>query len=684
MLSCLLSAVLLHGSEEEDIGSLLDEAAEIATKTKLNIDYQPSVVSVLRAEKLKKNGIRNLHEALGLLPGIETSILHTGWKEVIVRGAYNPDTYFFDKYKLYIDGVDVGSDLYSTSYYYLDFPIELIDRIEVLRGSASTVYGPGAYSGAINVITKSSESGGDDKIFGSTGSYEYAKAGFVKHVNAGGWNIGLDGYFQQANKTLNAGPSFVSKREAEYLRSDYDSLEDFDDFAFGITAKKEDTVLIARYKSEETDNFYGLDESLEPVKGGYQRNHSAIVELQNTFYPDSDLRLESKAGLNYYGFTFDSTVLENVKVGNYASGITFRMNPTYEELRSYAQLELKGQNIKDHEWLAGASLQRIDTVNNELGTTFRGISDGGPIIIDNEMQYLEGEYGFINGDNDQWFGSLYAQDIYSYNDALDFSLNVRLDSYELFGSMTSYRLGAVYRLSDNHIVKAIYGRSYRVPSYIESFQAVQEGLKMGNPDLEPESADTYEIAYTYKKSDMVWRTNIYYSILRNVIDIMENEPADYVGDYGNNRKRTAKGIETEFTKQFENGSELMCNFSYVRTQFFTPDYYTPVEFRSPEISETLFKGYYMFPLNDRLSLNTAWYYSGPKRSYERLNGKVQSYGSTTIIDETAAFDIDSTSSVTFSVKNLFNEKVVYPSYRAQHEGIIREGRNWLLTYEKRF
>jgi len=100
-----LAAVLLVSNgvaaEEGDITSLLDEVTAIATKTKLNIDYQPSVVSVLHADKLKKIGIRNLHEALGILPGIETSILHIGWKQVIVRGNYNPDTFVFDKYKLF-------------------------------------------------------------------------------------------------------------------------------------------------------------------------------------------------------------------------------------------------------------------------------------------------------------------------------------------------------------------------------------------------------------------------------------------------------------------------------------------------------------------------------------------------------------------------------------------------------
>jgi outer membrane receptor protein involved in Fe transport len=55
-----------------------------------------------------------------------------------------------------------------------------------------------------------------------------------------------------------------------------------------------------------------------------------------------------------------------------------------------------------------------------------------------------------------------------------------------------------------------------------------------------------------------------------------------------------------------------------------------------------------------------------------------------IIDETIAYDIDDSSTVTMSVKNIFNESVIYPSYDGKHNGIQREGRNWLLTYEKRF
>jgi outer membrane receptor for ferrienterochelin and colicin len=84
-------------------------------------------------------------------------------------------------------------------------------------------------------------------------------------------------------------------------------------------------------------------------------------------------------------------------------------------------------------------------------------------------------------------------------------------------------------------------------------------------------------------------------------------------------------------------------------------------------------------------LNTAWYYSGPKRGYDRDNtGNAKTYDSTMVVDESVSYDLDESSMMTFSVKNLFNEAIIYPSYQAKNEGILREGRNWLLTYEKWF
>ena len=677
LISFLFFSSLL--TADNDIKSLLDDFTEIATKTKLNIDYQPSVVSVLHADKLKKIGIKNLHEAIGLLPGIETSILHTGWKQVIFRGAYNPDTFIFDKYKLYIDGVDIGSDLYSTSYYYLDFPVELISRIEILRGSASTIYGAGAFSGAINVITKSSKKNSQDKIFASTGSYGYYKGGFVKHLKMNDWYISLDTYYQADNKTIDADHSFVSTNEGAYQRTEYRSLENFKDFSIGLIAQNKDFQLTTRYKSEITDNFYGMNENLEPVTGGYQHNQSAIIDLKYTFPINKNVNLHTKLGMNFYSFTFDTTLYNNHSLIN----TKIQYNPTYEQLSSYIDVNLDGKFLTKHDWVFGATMQKVETTKNEFGTTWRPFADTGPQVISSEIVYLDGKYGFTKNDINQIMKSIYFQDIYSINNNFDIAINARLDDYSLFEEMYSYRLSSIYRLNDNNIFKAIYGRSFRAPSYVEAFQAIQDGFKEGNPNLKSERMDTYEIAYTYKNNSVVLRANAFYSVIDNVIDVVENHAESF--DYANHQKRTAKGIEAEFKYMFQNNVELMMNFSYLKTQFYSPDYYNPVEYQSPEISEVLSKGYLLYPLNNNISLNTAWYYSGPKNPYSRNNSSTGiTIDETLIVDETIAYDIDSSSLITLSVKNLFDSSIIYPSFRQNNAGIKREGRNWLLTYEKLF
>jgi outer membrane receptor protein involved in Fe transport len=168
--------------------------------------------------------------------------------------------------------------------------------------------------------------------------------------------------------------------------------------------------------------------------------------------------------------------------------------------------------------------------------------------------------------------------------------------------------------------------------------------------------------------------------MQDVIDRIDNEPASFTADYSNHRQRNSKGLELEFTYSFDNSAEFMANVSYLQTQYFSPDYYTPELYQSPLVSEVLGKAYLLYPLRNSLSLNTALYYSGPKKGFE----SAQPSGSTTILDETLAYKIDMQSNIMFSVKNLFDASVIYPSYQAKHKGIEREGRNWLISYDRRF
>ena len=139
-------------AQTDDFASLLESMSEIATKKSLNVDYLPSVVSVVDAQTFVDAGIVNVGEALAMLPGFQIQMSPTGYSMTTVRGLKNPNAYLSDKIKILVDGVVINNETSGSSNLYMDFPMKLVERIEVLRGPNSTIYGSGAFYGVINII----------------------------------------------------------------------------------------------------------------------------------------------------------------------------------------------------------------------------------------------------------------------------------------------------------------------------------------------------------------------------------------------------------------------------------------------------------------------------------------------------------------------------------------------------
>ena len=137
----------------DDFESLLNDMSDIATKKSINVDYLPSVVTVINAQTYLDGGIQNIGEAINMLPGIQMQVNRLGYNITTVRGLKNPNAYLSDKLKILIDGVAMNNEMQGSSSFFMDFPMQLVHKIEVLRGPGSTVYGAGAFYATINIIT---------------------------------------------------------------------------------------------------------------------------------------------------------------------------------------------------------------------------------------------------------------------------------------------------------------------------------------------------------------------------------------------------------------------------------------------------------------------------------------------------------------------------------------------------
>ncbi len=495
----LTSAVLMSNEIldlESDFLQSLDEVSEIATKTKLNIDDTPSFVTVLHSEKLQKLGINNVFEALRLVPGVQLTKESTGVPVVVFRGATQKG-----EVKLMIDGVNINNTYRGSIYHYLDFPIELIQRIEVIRGAGSVLYGSGAISGVINIITNSSEEN-KNKVFTSIGSYDHYKSGAIISQQIGNVKFLSDGYYEKDHKKIATGPDIAGTTG--------DSDQSLTNYSIGLNISNENISLITRMKSSDFGNSHGLTNHIDEDTDKYHN-------LNQMFFTQLKYKNSINKDNTYFISVGYSSYLQNVETKLPASIDTY-----YKEDSFFSQAQLISNTIKNNELLVG---------------------------IEYSKSKIKDTSYFVNETSTRKIFSIYANDKYSLTNRLDFSAGLRYDNYKDEMQKVSPSFGAVYRVSDDIKIKTTYSKSFRVPSWIE--------LK-SNANLSEEEASTIEsgIVYNYNQNNKI-RVNFFKTEIKNVI------AKNSARIYENSAEHNMLGSEFEYIFSPNIQSEMKFSTSYI-------------------------------------------------------------------------------------------------------------------------
>lgn len=710
-----LSFLLLgisHAAEADDIQefeSLLQDASEIATKKSLNVDYLPSVVTVIDAQTFINAGIQNISQALDMLPGFQEQMSPMGYTITTVRGFKNPNAYFADKIKILVDGVAINNEVTGTASFYLDFPLQLVEKIEVLRGPASTMYGGGAYYGAVNIITKLGKAKKENQLYFAGGSYGYITAGTNIYMTDNGWEIFADGYAASNNKSL----PYTANNPSDSGYTD----EAMKDYSVGFKATKGGWEFLTRFKHETSGNFYSFEGELNPIpdKG---ENHSSIYLLSQLSYKTSLGEYELETKINYSHR--DESVNANIAgISNNPDYLNTRLNGFYSvenigEDNFGFESTLTLPIIASNDILVGVgATYDVVTQDNYSSSVENAIVQSGNMVAlrDNPSFNYNGTYEpaywldptattvlpkGINRTNIY----TYAQDLISLNNKTDLILGLRLDNISDIGTQFSKRAGLVYRASDSMTLKLLYGSSYRAPTFTEKNALGHINLRMGDPNMKPEECNTYEAAIVYSPDFYnKFALNFYYTKLHNVIDLEELERTPL--GYAQYPDRTSKGVEFEYFYKTHMKHNFYFNASYTNTDYITPpDTHSddvngqPIIDPSivesmPDISKFMAKALYIYKPTPKLSLGTAWRYFS--QTTETRIQWVQIYvdeptaKSASIFDETLTYSMTPTSQIRATIKNIFNERVMNPAYYYYTDGgISREGRNYLINYVQRF
>lgn len=523
---CILSAISSSGyaAEKSDmITYSLDEVVVTATKTELTQKENPRSVEVITKEDIQNTGAISVRDALRTATNIDiVSVNHGGGENISIRGG---DT---DGVLILVNGRRVAGENYFMSQgsnaYALDrLNLSNVDHIEILRGPASAIYGSGAMSGVINIITKKSEKP-EFSVGVATGTNEMSNYYHYDTGKNGKVSVNFDVNFSKlrnidskAGKNLLHGPKQAYNLNLDYEMDENNNLNLMLDYA---------------------------KDNLETRMRDFSVSSSAPDDLK---YPITSFTSERKT----IALTYDGK----------------NSNSDYSLSASYSQLN-RDPYAAD---TPGTNEKKYKSWNIEARDTIR-TSDNNKLIFGGE--YRGDKASIYSGDNtvkntDQY--SLYLYDEYRVDNKLLLTPAIRYDYHKSFGSHTSPNLGATYFISDKSRFKANYGTSYRAPSVDELYGAFTHGgiwggmAIVGNPDLKPEKSKGWEISYEQEFGDTTSAKLTYFDNKKEdaISYKIEKAPPSQMGKFYNIDSTSSKGVEFEIKHDFGKGFTLVGNYNWL-------------------------------------------------------------------------------------------------------------------------
>jgi vitamin B12 transporter len=462
-----------------------------------------SSVSVITADDIEALGVNFIIDALATVPGVTTNQngAFGGTASVRIRGASSGQTLVI------IDGV-VANDTASPggAFDFARLDVANIERIEVLKGPQSTLWGTDAIGGVVNIITKRPEEGLGGKVFAEAGSYDTYRGG-----------------------------AEVSGKNDRY------------DFRLSATGQSSDGISKADENNDNTEAD-GFDSTNFGAMGGVNLPGEARLE-SNLLWTDSDTEFDS----------FSSGDQGNVADGDQVSKTeefvgNIKLSAPLFDGRLENTVLLGYWKIKREDFTDGA--QGFDS--NGDRKTFRyqgtlGLGDAGRMAFGAEREKNE-----ANGDKatiDGLFG-LYELQLF---DSLTVTAGARYDDHEKFDSETTGRLAVAYNPNDQVTLRGSWGQGFKAPTL---FQATFFccGATEPNSNLRPESSEAFDIGVGLRTADQRGEVDLTY-FNQDTDDQIDFSFA--VGGYENIDKVSSKGVELAANYRLLAWLEVGLNYSYI-------------------------------------------------------------------------------------------------------------------------
>jgi iron complex outermembrane receptor protein len=493
--------------QAQEVVSKRDTLKEIIiTSTRIELPFKKDsrTMTIINAETIQNSAATNVADLLQQVAGVDIRRRGTGGAQadLYIRGGG------FDQTLLLIDGIKM--DDAQTGHHTLNaaLPIEVIERIEIIKGPAARVFGQNAFTGAINIVTKkqlknpvaiNTERGS----FGQTNASAtigttYSNSEFIAHIGA----LTSDGYRNN---------------------SDYNNYTYFLKGTFN--KNKQPIEMIATFfdKKFGAENFY----TTNPTFNEYEETQNSLVGFSTTFQT-STIKIKPRV---YWRRGQDIFLLQ-------------RNNPAfYRNLHITNKVGVEtNASFTSNAGITGfgVDVSRVSISSNNLGEHHRIMAN---VFLEHRFQF--------------------------FNNQLDITPGVAITYFSDFKFHAFPGIDVGYQLSESIKIYGNLGTTYRIPTYTDLFY--RDPVTVGNPDLQPEEAFSQEIGMKFNRGNFSGSMALFNRDATNLIDYIRSTSLESVFTATNIVEVVTKGFEFDANYTFkisEFYQKLTVGYSFLEDNIF--------------------------------------------------------------------------------------------------------------------
>jgi iron complex outermembrane receptor protein len=485
-----------------------------------------------------------------------------------------------------INGIRFGNLHSSGRMPTFRMPVSAIERIEIIRGPGSALYGADAFAGVINVITKSGAEIDGVRVPARRGSFDSTDGLLQWGTQAGDWKFGVSIESQRSEGD-----------DDRKIETDYQTILDR---IFGTSASFAPGQLQTNYDILDTHlsltnehwsaHFWnwqqngggqgaGAADTLDPV--GRQEVDQNLFDIGYTSASNIPLW---EIGFHYsYQHTRNRATFQIFPSGtvlpigssgnvNFVSPVGLVQfpdglhgNPGSDEDIHFADVFAEYVGFENHRIRLGAGGRSEQLENYETKNFGPGVIDGTQPIVDGALTQVRGTPYIFMPDKTRISRFALMQDEWAFAPDWELTAGVRYDRYSDFGDTTNPRLALVWSTSYNLTSKLLYGRAFRAPSLSELY-FINNPSVLGNPNLRPETIDTVELAFDYRPSAALqWNLSLLDYRAKDLIEFI-TDPGTAAKTAQNARNQNGRGLELEMSWSISDAWHLRANYAYQNSE----------------------------------------------------------------------------------------------------------------------